>query len=703
VTLRKALVLALARRDLLGLLRSPRLYVLASLYLLAQGTLFGVAYLADPGTAARSLARTLSYVWLVFAPALAANSFAAEKDSGELSSLLGDPVSEEELVAAKFLALTGVVLPLAGSFLLPALASTWLIQTPPTVLTSTLLGLELVALTATSIGIFASSVAGQVGSALLLGLALEVLFAGVGMQVQGWITGESQDPLWLLDLLLRGILDSRSLILLPATGLLALTGATAFLRSTRFPPHIDSETGFRTGAFQEVGYLIGGLLRSAGPPLLGFVLLLGVVLKLPVSVDVSGYLGLTPGFQAQLHDLPAPVEIYRPVPLGGLHQDALADLLDEVVRKATGKILFRPLTPESFRSRLHPLGLASPPREGLVLASKVSLRVLPGDQLDVPSGEAEATLARGLADLLAPKLRGRLMLADGHGEKSRLPQFPGDPAALSVLARSLSVIGIQTSGIWLQGEAEHLGKQDILAVIGPQKPLPLTDMEAVWAHHKRGGAVLVAADPEFPEATQELLLGLGFSSLEGTVVDSHGTLAGAGPSTLLLSVSPKHPLGRVLGGIRLVIPSTLAWKPDPGSKILVSSGAGARLAKKAVDLRDRFGWTDPGAKGLIQTRDGVGGRVVVLGDSELLTDALLRAHPGNDALLTALAAWLVHMPPPASVSLRALKLRKVLNEEELATLTQLVGVFPTLLVLGAGLLAWLRWRQRLATRVEKAP
>lgn len=695
MTLRPSVLVPLVRRDLAALARSPRLYMLASLYLLSQGFLFGTAYLADPATSARSLARSLGYVWLLFAPALAAHAFAPEKESGELRALRGDPLAEEELVLAKALALGLVVVPLVATFALPALASARLGGAPPAALATALLGVELVACMATSVGLLASALAAQAGSALLLGLALLALVAGCGQWLFGGVA--ASDPLWLLDLLLRGKLDSRPLVLLPALMLACLLGATRVLQAERRAPHIDPETGRRPSALAEIRRLVSGGLARGLPLLLGLLLLAGLTRRAPLSWDVSGYLELTPGFQTQLGNLPGPVGIYRPPPPGGIPQDPLSDLLDEMEQAAPGKVRVAPLDPEVFRAHLRPLGLITPPEDGLVLATAKALRVLAPEELDVPSGSAEAALARSLSDLLAPARRGRLLVADGHGERPRLAQFPGDPDALGRLTRSLEVIGIESAGIWIQGEAEQLGPRDILAVLGPRTPLPPLEVEAIRDHHLRGGPVLLALDPEYPEGGEGLLEALGIESKPATVVDSRGTLAGGGPSTLLLPPSPDHPLGRLLGSTRVVLPSALSLAPGAGDRVLLRSGPGARLASSDEDLRDRFRWTDPGPKVLALTRDGgeTSGRLVVLGDSEFATDGVLAAHPGNEALLTGVSAWLVGMPPPAAVPRRGLRVRAGVSREELTTLTQLIGVVPTVLVLTAGLLAWIRWRRRM--------
>lgn len=695
--IRPGVVRALLVRDLRAQLRAPRLYVVASLYLLLQGFLFGVVYLRAPESAYRDLARVLTYGWVLLGPALAAGALAGERETHELDPLRDEPVAEGELVAAKALALGALVLALAGSYALPAGLAARLAPVPGAVLVCAGAGLVLVALAAGAVGLLASAIAGTTASALTLGVALVAL---VGGGVAGLGRGlDAGDPLWLLEPFLRGVLDVRPLLLLPAVTLGALVVAARVLAAGRAPPVVDPETGARLSAAAELGTWALRVATKIGPAALAAAALVVAGARLDAQRDLSGYLELAPATVARLEGLTQEVEVF--VVPGEQGRRAVDDLLDEVARAGGGRVKVQPLDAAAFQARLRPLGLLVPPAAGLVVRVGNELRTLGGDDLDVRSGAAEAALERTLGALVTPGDRARIVFSEGHRERSLAPTPMDGPISLATWTSQLEIEGFRAQAVWLPEAGAAIGPGVVLAVVGPRDPFTPKELAVLRRHAEAGNPVLLALDPEHPATNAPLLAAVGMAAEEGQLVSPVGTLAGGGPTSLLLAPRAEDPLGAQLGELRVVVPGAMGLRAAPGtiaSALLRTPDETRRVALDG-DPRDRRQWVDPGARVVAMTRRGPG-RVGVIADADLAGDGMLNAHPGNGVFLSALVCWLAERPLPAAATQLGLRTRRAVTEAELSRLTRGVGVAPAALVLLAGLGAWLGWRRRVGTRAR---
>ena len=221
-------LLALTSRELKSLWYSPVLYVVGALFLVMQGWVFWllVAVLNDPRvdpswTMSQFFFGGTLFYWfsvLITAPLLTMRTFSEEKRTGSIEFLLSAPVTDTEVVLAKFLgawvaysllwASTIVFFLLLGRF-------TALDWTP--ILTG-YLGTWLVGAVLVAVGILASSVTrNQVIAAVLAFVAILLLFS------VGILTALIRDPdtvafiryLSLIEHLenfSKGVLDTRPLI-----------------------------------------------------------------------------------------------------------------------------------------------------------------------------------------------------------------------------------------------------------------------------------------------------------------------------------------------------------------------------------------------------------------------------------------------------------------------------------------------------------
>ncbi|NUQ86079.1 MAG: hypothetical protein HUU11_15330, partial [Anaerolineales bacterium] len=137
-----------------------------------------------------------------------------------------------------------------------------------------------------------------------------------------WLAGGSEvralSPLWLLDLLFRGQLDSRPIVLGVGVSLALLWLAARVLGAERFPA-------------SAIPVLTGRSLRAILPPL-GFLACLHQgALRFHGAIDLAGYLTLDGQLVAAIAGLPEPLTVYRST-APGVRRDALDDLLDALVQ-----------------------------------------------------------------------------------------------------------------------------------------------------------------------------------------------------------------------------------------------------------------------------------------------------------------------------------------------------------------------------------
>jgi ABC-type uncharacterized transport system involved in gliding motility auxiliary subunit len=248
-----------------------------------------------------------------------------------------------------------------------------------------------------------------------------------------------------------------------------------------------------------------------------------------------------------------------------------------------------------------------------------------------------------------------------------------------------------------------------LVVAGAPNGLATEAIERVTAYLIRGGRVALLLDPPIDSKIAEFLNRLGIQVGQGVVIEtsSAGRAVGAGPDNPIGLVYHEHPITRgfeqrTLFGkaVPLSIVGTDVGKPTP----LVSTGD---TAFERIDLlststefkpgRDRRGPFVLAAANAISrgSRDAAlpEPRIVVTGDSDFLTNALLTLTPNRD-LAVRIMAWLAGEEATHVVSVEERQNRRITMTESRLTTMRLVniGLLPLIPVL-AGLIHFFRSRR----------
>lgn len=697
--MRLSVLLALAGREVRAQLRAPRFYVVTAFYVFLVGFLYGLLVLEDPASALRGLARDTAFLWAFLAPVLGSGCLAGERPTGELEVLRAEPIDELELVCGKWLGLLALLLPLALAPVLVVLAGSPVVPFQGALLACTSLALLLLALVSSAAAIFASTISSHPASAAMTGVVLlgALGLAGAEGARRGaslaWLAGGSEvralSPLWLLDLLFRGQLDSRPIVLGVGVSLALLWLAARVLGAERFPA-------------SAIPVLTGRSLRAILPPL-GFLACLHQgALRLHGAIDLAGYLTLDGQLVAAIAGLPEPLTVYRST-APGVRRDALDDLLDALAAQAPGKVRISTLGAEEYISTLRPLGLQLVPADGLVLRRGSRLRTISGGELTVESRDAERALLDALLSLDPTARRVMVRFSVGHGERPLRASASQGRDSLQTLARALMSEGYGVEELDLRAVARVEASSSVLVLPGPRVPFGPDELGRLRDLVAAGGRVLVLLDGENDDASRALARELGLPVQGGVVVDEAAgrTLAGGGPASLLAPVEAGHPLAAALGPLRIVVPGAISFEARPDWVPLLRSSDQAHRVEPGRDPVDRSSWGSSGTQILGASREGArlagAARVALIGDCDLATDRIVSEYPGNTAFLASLVAWLAERPPPAAIPRAPLRVRPVIDRNQHQALVLGVAVLPPFLVLLAGFFAGRRYRLRLGS------
>ena len=313
----------------------------------------------------------------------------------------------------------------------------------------------------------------------------------------------------------------------------------------------------------------------------------------------------------------------------------------------------------------------------------------------------EGAIARAFSQLHTPKRRVVYALS-GHGERAvegRGPEGLSDLSDALDLERyeleSLDLMATQSSGDVPTVPTDAA----VVLIAGASAGMTPHEDDAIVSHISRGGGVIVAVDPGTP--TPAFLRRLGVGVLSGVVADKRVVFPFWDRP---IPVLQPHPLtaslraGQLVPVMAHIAPINLADPMPTGIR------AGALMTTSRDGWIERAGRLEGGAPVFDEGVDGVGpvtfgvgleirpatewvsadappARIVILGDSDFLSNGLLSDGPGN----TTLALESVHWASGAdarvsSVGARRQKVRRLaISAEQLKTVRVIsLGLLPVL-------------------------
>jgi ABC-2 type transport system permease protein len=726
-------VSAIASREFRGYFDQATAYILLVAFLVANFFFFFRTVLATGEASLRPMFGLMPWLLLFFVPAITMRSIAEDRARGTLELLLSQPIREAEYLLGKFLGLFGFVTvallcTLAAWFAIDAGGDPHVGPAFAQYVGSLLLAAGLVA-----IGLWASATTRNQITAFILATTVSFVFMGLnlplvlqGLPPAAATVAQRLGMLTHYNSITRGVLDLRDVIYFLTITVAFLSLAYLLLGRGRRNP-----SGQR---YRKVQAGVSGIILCC------------IAVNL-VGQHIRGRWDLTPGGAFTLaeptrtlleglddvvtirffasRDLPSQAELvkrdtedlladYVAVGGGQVSLEKIEDV-DEAAAEELGilPVEFRVLGEDEFQVRQGYLGIALQYADGLETVPWVQR-----------SEDLEYRLTSGIQRMIQPSRDGVGFLAGFGG--------PGHDTDLAGFVTQLaSAYTVET--VDLADDSTSIPDSvSVLIVPAPTEHLTESAGEKLRGFAARGGNLLVAvqqydvsettmfADTASHPVLDAFLADYGVRVAEGTAYDMRSnfplTLTTGNGQTIqrpypLWPVSlpvSTHPTVSGLNGVALgwVSPLDLSGAdPNTVTPLLATSQFGG-IFNGPFPLDPTFDWqrvtSEPrpsivAAAVLPRGTTGTGGRIVLVGDADFLTNRFLAANQDNVAFARNAVDWLAR--DESLIGIRSKErqpptlLYSSLQSRDTARYACLVGV-PMLLVL-VGFLRLLR-RRRLS-------
>ncbi len=207
----------LTRRELRAFFDSPSAYIVLSVFLLITGWFFGSSLFVENVASLQSVFDLAPVLFMFFVPALTMGTFAEERRAGTIELLLTLPVRDGQVIAAKLLAVLLMLLVALGLTGFYGLTIALLGDPDNGATLGGYIGLGLLGLACSALGLLASSLTRNQIVAFILGFAMIFglyLMDKVTIFAPGWLA----PVLEYLSIdfhyrnLMRGVIDSRDVL-----------------------------------------------------------------------------------------------------------------------------------------------------------------------------------------------------------------------------------------------------------------------------------------------------------------------------------------------------------------------------------------------------------------------------------------------------------------------------------------------------------
>ncbi|WP_455378478.1 GldG family protein [Petrachloros mirabilis] len=300
----------------------------------------------------------------------------------------------------------------------------------------------------------------------------------------------------------------------------------------------------------------------------------------------------------------------------------------------------------------------------------------------------------------------RILLLEGHGEHSVDDR---ERTGFSQAKEILTKQGYEVGTISLLAQSAVPNGTEILAVVGPNKPITGDELDRIHAYVEKGGHLLLMVDPETQADISSLLSRWGVSFGPGVLVDLQDRLAEGDLTALLVRTFTEHEITQDLNAavlfplaqhISFNEQAGKDWDFVPLARTSPSSWAETDLKGRVVNLDEKQDIKGPlpMAAALAPKSPPEEGKarpaIVVIGNSTFATNAFVN-FPGNTDFFLHTVAWLAQDRDMISIGPRDQALRPfVPNPIQERTLLYVQVIFLPAVLFITGINVW-RKRRRL--------
>lgn len=312
----------------------------------------------------------------------------------------------------------------------------------------------------------------------------------------------------------------------------------------------------------------------------------------------------------------------------------------------------------------------------------------------------------------------RVYFLEGHNER-RIEGADGRPAEkLDTIGRAAEAVRnevYEVIPLSLTNVGEVPGDAAAVIVAGPTRPYFDHEIAALRAYLRSGGGLFVMIDPRAQTNLYGLLEEVGIAMGDDVVVDQALAVFGQATSPLAADYAPSHPITReiretgetsVFPMVRSVEPPLAADGSGPGAftpLVLTSRDSWAerdldgwmRTGRTELSDEDLVGPVPVAVAGEVAGSGDRGGRLVVFGDSDFITNRYLDQARNRDLFLNSVN-WLVG--DVEQISLRPNSARAstfTLDADSFRRIQYVSLLFLPEAIALCGVLAWWKRRDRL--------
>ena len=398
-----------------------------------------------------------------------------------------------------------------------------------------------------------------------------------------------------------------------------------------------------------------------------------------------------------LDEMPEPVHITAFATENALVREHIRDLIGRYQRYKPN-VAMKFVNPDAEPDRVRELGITL---DGELLVA------YQGRSEKVQS-LSEQALTNTLLRIARQKQR-KVSFLSGHGERDPLGQANHD---LGKFGQLLEQKGIVLDTLKLAETPEIPTDTNLLVIADPRVTLLPGEIQLVHRYLQSGGNLLWLVEPGTLAGLEPVAEALAIEFLPGTIVDATTQLFGIdNPAFALIPDYPMHPITREMTSLTLYpqataldVSVTQEWQAEPLLTTLDRAWTEIGPIRNTIrfdeDSDERMGPLDIGfvfsraknKKDADDEEDGAEQRVIVIGDSDFLSNAYL-GNGGNVELGLNLFNWLNHDDRFIAVTARTANDVNL----ELGKTAQIIIGFGflfgiPLVLLAAGAAIW--WRRR---------
>jgi ABC-2 type transport system permease protein len=644
----------------------------------------------------RGMFQVLPWLLLILVPALTMGSIAQEKSEGTLEFMLTHPVRDRHLLAGKFIAAVSLAALLLAFSMVVALTFVPYGNLDGGEFFAQYLASVLLAAVLVALGICISSIlAGQMSALLVTAAAGFVLimagteFMTARLPLVVAAVFEQVSVMTHYQSMARGVIDLRDVWYFVTIIAVFLAVAWLMLVRRRCGARKALYRRYQIGVAMLVGIAI--LTNLIGSRIPGRIDLTeknrysisaatrDVVRDLDDVVNITLYASaeLPPQQQPILRDIKDTLRDYETIGNGNIrikqrNTSASAKAKEEAQSRGVQEVQFNVIGNEQYEVKKGFLGV--------VVSYAGTNRAIPFVQ---STNDLEYQLTSLVSELTTQK-KPKVAFLAGHGEKDPSKDYP---ALQKELARQFEVEPLKLSG----GSPAIAKDVRVLVVAGPTKQLPDGHQRAIERYLDRGGAAFLLLDRvelqleqgqarlnknSLVELPKRYGINVGATLVYDLKANQNASFGSSSGMNVVLpypffprTSSPgAHPVTRGLNNIALPWASPVTIDDDKvaaknltATKLLVSSDA-AGLAEEPFNInpQQQYVQDDLARRTLavaVQGRTSGSGkerapRLVVMGDSDMLTDGFLGQSPTNLAFGMQAISWLGQEASLASIKVR---------------------------------------------------